>query len=121
MDTEYRRAANITIVVAGIIALGWLLLKYAIGALSPFIIAAIIAALIAPISKKIADKTKISRKLCPEIRHKKAFPEVGKCSKKNTRNSRKSLKYCRFYVSIHICDTLISLLTFACGPETKRR
>ncbi len=67
MDTEYRRAANITVIVAGIIALSWLFFKYAIGALSPFIIAAIIAALIAPISKKIADKTKISRKVCTAV------------------------------------------------------
>ena len=67
MDTEYRRAANITIIVAGMIALAWLFFEFAIGALSPFILAALIASLIAPISKKIAEKTKISKKLCTAV------------------------------------------------------
>lgn len=77
MDTEYRRAANITIVVAGMIALAWLFFEYAIGALSPFILAAIIAALIAPISKKIAEKTKMSRKLCTAVILLAAFAGVS--------------------------------------------
>lgn len=64
MDTEYRRAANITIVVAGIIAIAWLFFKYALGALSPFILAALVAALVSPASRKIASKTKLPRKLC---------------------------------------------------------
>ena len=64
MDTEYRRAANITIIVAGIVALGWLFFKYALGALLPFILAALISAFISPAASKISKKTKIPRKLC---------------------------------------------------------
>ncbi len=67
METEYRRAANITIVVAGIVALSWLFLRYALGALSPFIMAALVAALVSPISKRIAERTKIPRKLCVAV------------------------------------------------------
>ncbi len=67
MDTEYRRAANITIVIAGIVALLWLFFKYAISALMPFILAALVAALISPLAKKIAEKTKIPRKLCAAV------------------------------------------------------
>ena len=64
MDTEYRRAANITIIIAGIVALGWLFFKYAVGALLPFILAALISAVISPLAGKMAKKTKIPRKLC---------------------------------------------------------
>lgn len=64
MDTEYRRAANITIIIAGIVALAWLFFKYALGALLPFILAAIISAMIAPIAKRVAQKVKVPRKLC---------------------------------------------------------
>ncbi len=67
MDTEYRRAANITVVAAGIIALAWLFFEYALTALSPFVIAALIAAVISPISKKISEKTKIPRKACAAV------------------------------------------------------
>ena len=67
MDTEYRRAANITITVAGMIALAWLFFKYALGALSPFILAALIAAFVAPVSKTISKKTRIPRRLCVAV------------------------------------------------------
>ena len=67
MDTEYRRAANITIIVAGLIALAWIFLRYALGALLPFILALMISALVSPISKKIANKTKIPKKLCVAV------------------------------------------------------
>ncbi|MBR3878809.1 MAG: sporulation integral membrane protein YtvI [Clostridia bacterium] len=67
MDTEYRRAANITIVAAGMIALAWVLLKYVTGALLPFILAAIISAFISPIAKKIAKRTGLPRKLCVAV------------------------------------------------------
>ncbi len=67
MDNEYRRAANITITVAGMIALAWLFFKYALGALSPFILAALIAAFIAPVSRKISERTRIPRRLCVAV------------------------------------------------------
>jgi len=67
MDTEYRRAANITIIVAGLIALAWLFFRYALGALLPFVLALMISALVSPVSKKISDKTKIPRKLCVAV------------------------------------------------------
>lgn len=62
MDTEYRRAANITIVAAGFIVLVWIFLKYLLGALMPLLLGAAIAAIISPLSKKISRTTKIPRK-----------------------------------------------------------
>lgn len=67
MDTEYRRAANITIVIAGIVALVWLFFNYALSALMPFLLAAIISALISPIARGISERTKIPRKLCAAV------------------------------------------------------
>ena len=63
MDTDYRRAANITIIVIGIAAALWLVLKYALGAVMPFILAALIAGIVASPAKKIAQKTHLSKKL----------------------------------------------------------
>jgi len=63
MDTDYRRAANITIIVIGIAAALWLVLKYALGAVMPFIFAALIAGIVASPAKKIAQKTHLSKKL----------------------------------------------------------
>ena len=59
MDNDYRRAANITVIIAGIIAFLWLFFKYALGALIPFILGALIAALISPAADLISKKTKI--------------------------------------------------------------
>lgn len=67
MDTEYRRAANITVVIAGIVALVWLFFNYALSALMPFLLAAVISALVSPIARKISEKTKIPRKLCAAV------------------------------------------------------
>ena len=67
MDTEYRRAANITIIVAGILVLAWIFFKYTLGALLPFVLAAFVAALISPIAKKIAKKTGLPRGLCVAV------------------------------------------------------
>jgi len=67
MDTEYRRAANITIVVAGWIALAWLFFEYALSALMPFILAYLVAALITPFVRKITEKTKIPGKLSSAV------------------------------------------------------
>jgi predicted PurR-regulated permease PerM len=67
MDTEYRRAANITIIIAGILVLAWIFFKYALVALLPFILAAFMAALISPIARKIAKKTGLPRRLCVAV------------------------------------------------------
>jgi sporulation integral membrane protein YtvI len=65
MDTEYKKAANITVIVAGIAAALWLLFKYALGALAPFLLAAALAALISPLARTVSKRTKIPHKpLC---------------------------------------------------------
>ena len=63
MDNDYRRAANLTITVAGVALGAYLLVKYAIRAAIPFIIALAISSLIAPLSDKISRKTKLSYRL----------------------------------------------------------
>ncbi len=67
MDTEYRRAANITIVIAGMAVLAWLFFKFALSALMPFVLAAIISLLVAPLAKKISEVTRIPRKACAAV------------------------------------------------------
>ncbi len=67
MDTEYRRAANITVIVAGLALLTFVIFKYALGAVAPFILAAIIAAAVAPAAKKISKKSKIPLKLISAV------------------------------------------------------
>ena len=64
MDTEYRRAANLTIIIAGLCLLFWLIFRYTVSAFAPFLLALIISAAIAPISEKISRKTRIPRKIC---------------------------------------------------------
>ena len=63
MDNDYGKAANITIVVSGILLFSWFFFKYALGALVPFILAAAIAALITPLSDKLSQKMKIPKRL----------------------------------------------------------
>ena len=63
MDRDYRRAANITIIVAGIIIAAWVFLRYALSALLPFLLAAVIASLVSPVSAWITRKTKIPKRL----------------------------------------------------------
>lgn len=63
MDTEYRKAANITIIAAGIVIFLWFFFKYALSGLMPFLLAAVISALVSPISKKLSKKTKIPQKI----------------------------------------------------------
>lgn len=67
MDNEYKRAANITVIVIGAIVFLWLIFKYALGALMPFILAAIVAEIIFPLSEKIHRKSKIPHKLISAI------------------------------------------------------
>lgn len=63
MDTEYRKAANITIIVAGIAIFLWIFFKFALSALMPFLLAAVISALVSPLAKKLSKKTKIPQKI----------------------------------------------------------
>ena len=67
MDTDYRKAANITVIAAGIAALAWLIFKYALGALIPFILAAAVGAVISPWARKISKKTKLPVKLTAAV------------------------------------------------------
>ncbi len=67
MDTEYRRAANITVIFLGIALLLWAFFKFALSALMPFLLAAAIAAIVSPTAKKISERTKLPRKLTSAI------------------------------------------------------
>ncbi len=77
MDTEYRRAANVTIIAAGAALFFWLVIKYALGALTPFLISAAVAAIISPLADKISRKTRISRKAIAIILVILVFSAVG--------------------------------------------
>ena len=63
MDTEYKKAANITIIAAGLLLFSILFIRHTLGALLPFLLGALVAAIVAPISKKIAKSAKIPRKV----------------------------------------------------------
>ena len=62
MDTEYRRAANITVIIAGILIFLWLFFKYLFGVAFPFLLAALIAVTISPVAEWISKKTQASQK-----------------------------------------------------------
>lgn len=62
MDNEYKRAANITVIIAGLVVAAWLFFKYALSALLPFILAAIISAAISSPAKKISERTRLPLK-----------------------------------------------------------
>lgn len=64
MDNEYRKAANITVIIAGLFILFWLIFKYTVSAIAPFLLAMVISAAISPIVDKISKKTKLPRRLC---------------------------------------------------------
>ena len=63
METDYRKAANITVIFIGIVLLFRLILQYALGAIIPFVLAAIIALLISPIAEKLSKTLKIPKKI----------------------------------------------------------
>lgn len=63
MDTEYKKAANITIIASGLLLFSILFIRYALDALLPFLLGALVAAIVAPISKKISKSAKIPRKV----------------------------------------------------------
>ena len=67
MDTDYRRAANITIIVAGVVLAAWIFLRYTVSALMPFLLAAVISALVSPMSEWISKKTRIPKKLTSAV------------------------------------------------------
>lgn len=67
MDTDYRRAANITIIVAGVVLAAWIFLRYAVSALMPFLLAAVISSLVSPMSEWISKKTRIPKKLTSAV------------------------------------------------------
>ncbi len=63
MDTDYKKAANITVIAAGALIFVWIFLKYVSGALMPFILAAAISSLVSPLAERISTGTRIPRKL----------------------------------------------------------
>ncbi len=67
MDTDYKKAANLTVIAAGILIAAWIFLKYLAGAIMPFILAAAMSALVAPAAKKISAKTRIPRKISAAV------------------------------------------------------
>ena len=67
MDTEYRKAANITLVVIGAVLLCVIVFKYALGALLPFLLAAVLSSLISPTVSGISKKTRLPKKLIAGI------------------------------------------------------
>ena len=67
MDKDYRRAANITVVVAGVVLAAWIFLRYALSALLPFLLAAVISSLVSPVSAWITKKTKIPKRLTSAV------------------------------------------------------
>ena len=67
MEPDYRKAANITVIVAGILLFSWFFFKYALGASIPFLLAAAIAAILSPAADKISKKLKLPHKLTATV------------------------------------------------------
>lgn len=67
MDTEYRKAANITLIVIGAVLLCIIVFKYALGALLPFLLAAALSSFISPAVSGISKKTRLPKKLIAAI------------------------------------------------------
>ena len=67
METDYRKAANITVIVAGILLFSWFFFKYALGALIPFLLAAAIAAILSPAAEKLSENLKLPKKLTATV------------------------------------------------------
>ena len=62
MEEKYRRAADVVICVAGAVAAIYLIFKYALGAILPFLLAYIFALIISPLAQKISKKSGASEK-----------------------------------------------------------
>ena len=63
MDQDYRRAANITVIVIGIAAALWLFFKYTLSAVMPFLLAALIAGIVSSPAKRISKRLRLPYKL----------------------------------------------------------
>ncbi len=63
MDQDYRRAANITVIVIGIAAALWLFFKYTLSAVMPFLLAALIAGIVSSPAKCISKRLRLPYKL----------------------------------------------------------
>lgn len=61
-DNEYRRAANLTVIAAGIAVALYLIFKYAVLAAAPFLLAALVSAIVTPAARKLSKWTKIPQK-----------------------------------------------------------
>ena len=61
-DKDYNRAANITVIVAGIAVLIRIFFKYTLEAILPFLLAALLTSLLSPPAKKLAKKSKLPEK-----------------------------------------------------------
>ncbi len=64
MDRDYKRAANLTVITAGLAVAAYLFFKYALGAVLPFLLAALIGACVSPLSARLAKKTGLPRRAC---------------------------------------------------------
>ena len=62
MDRDYTKAANITVIFAGLLLLFGLFVKYALAAVMPFLLGAAVAAIISPLSKRLSFRTRISQR-----------------------------------------------------------
>ena len=67
MDTDYKKAANITVIAAGLCVLLWLFLKYVLGAVFPFILGAAVAGIISSPAKKLSQRTRLPKKLVSAV------------------------------------------------------
>ncbi len=63
MDRDYKRAANITVIAAGLAFAAYLFFKYALRAAMPFLLAALIGAFVSPLAERLSKKTKIPKKI----------------------------------------------------------
>lgn len=64
MDTDYKKAANITVIAFGIALVAWIFFKHVLSAVMPFLLAAIISALVSPLARKISKRIGIPPRIC---------------------------------------------------------
>ncbi len=64
MDTDYKKAANITVVALGIALVAWIFFEHVLNTVMPFLLAALISALVSPLAKKISKRIGIPPKIC---------------------------------------------------------
>lgn len=66
-DYKWERRASIIFCIGAAVLFGWFVFKYLLWAILPFIIGWLVALLVTPISKWIARKTSLPRKLCAAV------------------------------------------------------